>query len=65
MLLTPDEAHVISTRIRSRAAELGARVTVAVVDEGGHVRVLDRMDGAPPLSVRIAPAKATGVAVPS
>ncbi|MFG3519789.1 heme-binding protein [Nocardia nova] len=63
MLLTLDEAHAISTRIRSRAGELGARVTVAVVDEGGHVRVLDRMDGAPPLSARIAPAKAAGVAL--
>ncbi|WP_232329485.1 GlcG/HbpS family heme-binding protein [Nocardia violaceofusca] len=63
MWLTLDEAHAISARIRSRAAELDVRVTVAVVDEGGHVRVLDRMDGAPPLSARIAPAKAAAVAL--
>lgn len=63
MLLTLDEAHAISDEVRAHAAKLNARVTVAIVDEGGHVRVLDRMDGAPPLSARIAPAKAAGVAL--
>jgi glc operon protein GlcG len=45
------------------AAELGVQVTVAIVDGGGHLQVLDRMDGAPPLSARIAPAKASSVAL--
>jgi glc operon protein GlcG len=63
MSLTLDEARAVSVRVREHAAELGARVTVAIVDDGGHLQVLDRMDGAPPLSARIAPAKASGVAL--
>lgn len=63
MSLTLDEARAVSVRVREHAAEIGARVTVAIVDGGGHLLVLDRMDGAPPLSARIAPAKASGVAL--
>jgi glc operon protein GlcG len=48
---------------RQHAATLGLRVTVAVVDEGGFLQALGRMDGAPPLSARIAEAKAVGAAV--
>jgi hypothetical protein len=47
----------------STPRELGARVTVAIADDGRHLQVLDRMDGAPPLSARIAPAKASSVAL--
>ena len=36
---------------------------VAVVDEGGLLQTLARMDGAPPLSSQIAEAKAVGAAV--
>src|SRR4029078_738093 len=43
-----------------RAGELGIRVTVAVVDEGGLLIALGRMDGAIPLSPQIAEAKAVG-----
>jgi uncharacterized protein GlcG (DUF336 family) len=39
------------------------RVTVAVVDEGGLLKALGRMDGAPPLSAQIAEAKAVGAAL--
>ncbi len=51
-----DEAH-------AKAAELGLKVTVAVVDDGGHLIALGRMDGAPPLSPQIAEAKAVGAAM--
>jgi glc operon protein GlcG len=33
-------------------------VTIAVVDDGGHLLALQRLDGAPPVSAHIAPAKA-------
>ncbi|WP_055585234.1 GlcG/HbpS family heme-binding protein [Streptacidiphilus griseoplanus] len=63
MLLTLDEARAASDRVREHAAGLGATVTIAIVDGGGHLQVLDRMDGASPMSARIAPAKASGVAL--
>jgi glc operon protein GlcG len=45
------------------AAEAEARahrwpVTIAVVDDGGHLLWLQRLDGAAPISAQIAPAKA-------
>ena len=33
-------------------------VTIAIVDAGGHLLWLQRLDGAPPISAQIAPAKA-------
>ncbi|MEY4652614.1 MAG: putative protein glcG [Pseudomonadota bacterium] len=33
-------------------------VTIAIVDAGGHLLWLQRLDGAPPISAHIAPAKA-------
>jgi len=33
-------------------------VTIAIVDGGGHLLWLQRLDGAPPISAHIAPAKA-------
>jgi len=39
------------------------RCTVAVVDEGGHLQALGRMNGAAPLSAQIAEAKAASVAL--
>jgi glc operon protein GlcG len=63
MSLTLDEARAVSDRVREHAAGIGATVTVAIVDGGGHLQVLDRMDGASPMSARIAPAKASSVAL--
>ncbi len=33
-------------------------VTIAIVDDGGHLLWLQRLDGAPPISAHLAPAKA-------
>ncbi|WNV87061.1 heme-binding protein [Umezawaea sp. Da 62-37] len=63
MPVTLDEAHELIRSAHRRADELGARVTVAVVDEGGHLQALGRMDGAPPLSAEIATHKAASVAL--
>lgn len=42
---------------------MGVRVSIAVVDAGGYLIDLTRMDGAPALSPQIAEAKASGAAV--
>jgi glc operon protein GlcG len=38
-------------------------VSIAIVDDGGHLLWLQRMDGAAPISAHIAPAKASTAAV--
>jgi glc operon protein GlcG len=63
MPLTLHEAQTIIAGAHERAAELVTQVTVAVVDEGGHLQALGRMNGAPPLSVQVAEAKAASVAL--
>ncbi len=57
------EAQDAVARGHAKAAELGIRVTVAVVDEGGLLIALGRMDGATPLSPQVAEAKAVGAAM--
>ena len=61
--LTFHEAEDLIHRAHAKAVELGIRVTVAVVDEGGFLITLARMDGAPPLSPQVAEAKAVGAAM--
>jgi glc operon protein GlcG len=63
MPLTLEEAQTVVAGAQEHANQLGIRVTVAVVDEGGHLQALARMDGAPPLSAQIAESKAVGAAV--
>ena len=63
MSLSLKDANELIDKAHAKAAELGVRVTVAVVDEGGHLIALSRMDGAPPLSPQIAEAKAVGAAM--
>ena len=63
MPLTLHEAQAVITGAHERATEISAPVTVAVVDEGGHLQALGRMNGAAPLSARIAETKAASVAL--
>src|SRR6201990_1084435 len=63
MPLTLHEAQTVMAGAHERAATLGALVTLAVVDEGGHLQALGRMNGAAPLSARIAETKAASVAL--
>ena len=63
MPLTLAEATKLISGARGRAEQLDIRITVAVVDEGGLLVALERMDGAPPLSPQIAEAKAVGAAM--
>jgi glc operon protein GlcG len=63
MPLNTKEAQDVIARAHVKASDLGIRVTVAVVDEGGLLIALVRMDGAPPLSPQVAEAKAVGAAM--
>jgi len=50
-------------KAQQHAAQLGINITVAVVDVGGHLVALERMDGAAPVSPQVAEAKAVGAAM--
>ena len=63
MPLTLEQAQTVVDAAHEKAREDGLPVTVAVVDEGGLLQALGRMDGAPPLSAQIAEAKAVGAAL--
>jgi glc operon protein GlcG len=63
MPLTLGEAQTIIIGAHERAAAIDALITVAIVDEGGHLQALGRMNGAAPLSAQIAGTKATSVAL--
>ncbi len=63
MPLTLEQTRTLIAGSLARAREKDLRVTVAVVDEGGLLQALARMDGAFPLSAQIAEAKAAGSAV--
>jgi len=55
-----DQADIkaIATAAEAEALTNSWAVTIAIVDEGGHLLHLNRLDGAPPISAYIAPAKA-------
>jgi len=61
--LSLHDADELIGRAHAKAAELGIRVTVAIVDEGAHLVALARMDGAAPLTPQVAEAKAVGAAM--
>jgi uncharacterized protein GlcG (DUF336 family) len=63
MPLTLEEAQTVIAGAQEHAGQIGIRITVAVVDEGGYLQALGRMDGAAPLSAQIAESKAVGAAV--
>lgn len=63
MAISLAEAQGATERALAKASQLGLHVTVAVVDAGGLLVTLARMDGAPPLSSQIAEAKAVGAAM--
>ncbi len=48
----------IAAAAEAEALANGWAVSIAVVDDGGHLLWLQRLDGAPPISAQIAPAKA-------
>src|SRR2546423_1566002 len=63
MPVTFVEAQKLIAGAHAKAGQLDIRVTVAVVDEGGLLVALGRMDGAGALTPQIAEAKAVGAAM--
>ena len=52
------DAKLIAAAAEAEALKNQWAVTIAIVDDGGHLLWLQRLDGAPPVSAHIAPAKA-------
>jgi glc operon protein GlcG len=61
--LTLEDAKRIAGAAEAEAARNGWAVTIAIVDDGGHLLWLQRLDGAAPVSAQIAPAKARTAAM--
>ncbi|HEU4852462.1 MAG TPA: heme-binding protein [Telluria sp.] len=57
------EVKKIAAAAEAEAVANNWAVTITIVDDGGHLLWLQRMDGAAPLSAHIAPAKATTAAL--
>jgi uncharacterized protein GlcG (DUF336 family) len=59
-----ERAHMLIEAAKTKAHEIGVSMVIAVVDSGGHLVALERMDGALLVSLDIATNKAyTAVAV--
>ena len=61
--LTADDARAVAAAAEAEALKNNWAVTLAVVDDGGHLLWLQRLDGAAPISAEIAPAKARTAAL--
>ena len=57
------DVKLIAAAAESEALKNSWAVTIAIVDDGGHLLHLQRLDGAPPVSAHIAPAKANTAAI--
>lgn len=61
--LTLTDLKSIATAAEAEAKSNNWPVTIAIVDDGGHLLWLQRLDGAAPISAHIAPAKAHAAAL--
>ena len=57
------DLRAIAQAAEAEALKHNWAVTIAIVDDGGHLLWLQRLDGAAPISAEIAPAKARTAAV--
>jgi len=62
-VLEQADIKAIAAAAEAEALSNNWAVTIAIVDDGGHLLHLNRLDGAPPLSSHIAPAKANTAAM--
>jgi glc operon protein GlcG len=61
--LESTDIKAIAAAAEAEALKNNWAVTIAIVDDGGHLLSLQRLDGAAPISAHIAPAKANTAAV--
>ena len=61
--LTLADAKTIAAAAEAEARKNQWAVTIAIVDDGGHLLWLQRLDSAAPISAHIAPAKARTAAL--
>lgn len=62
-VLTAADVQVILDGARQYALEHGHAVSISVVDDGGYLLGLVRLDGAAPMSAMVAPGKAHAAAI--
>ena len=62
-VLEAAEIKAIAQAAEAEALKNQWRVTIAIVDDGGHLLHLNRLDGAAPMSAQVAPAKARSSAL--
>ena len=62
-MLTFEVVDKMARAAQAAAARNGWAVTIAIVDDGGHLLLLHRLDSAAPVSSMIAPAKARAAAL--
>jgi glc operon protein GlcG len=58
-----NDLRSIAAAAEAEAVKNSWAVTIAIVDDGGHLAWLQRLDGAAPVSAEIAPAKARTAAL--
>lgn len=61
--LTLEDARAMAAAAEAEAVKNGWAVAIAIVDDGGHLLWLQRLDGAAPISSQIASAKARTAAL--
>ena len=57
------DVQAMASAAATEATKNGWAVTIAIVDDGGHLLHLQRLDGAAPISAHLAPAKANTAAM--
>jgi glc operon protein GlcG len=62
-VLSLDDLKKISAAAEAEAKANNWAVTISIVDDGGHLLWLQRLDGAAPISAHIAPSKAKTAAL--
>ena len=62
-ILTLEDVKKIAAAAEAEALKNNWAVTIAIVDDGGHLLWLQRMDGVAPISSHIAPSKAKTAAL--